>query len=432
MASNTTGKSDTDTTSPTIDTPTSTEEVSTVESTQDATPKAESDPTLAETTAAASNDKDTGGAPQSLQAFTGALFSGGFSAPKLNTSSFFSSMRTTLSNTKAPTIPASFVPPQINKVDIKNLQASTEQLANSTKDWSISAFKSLSSAAQRVSNNVTQGIQKEHEEFVKQKKLENAAPKQGTEAVPAWAGLPDEDQFKSRILSLSKDKRNFLLPPPPGTDFVFDMKVYSSIAMATLKEDPNLNKMRFYLVPKEVEELIFWRNYFYRVTLLKQVALSTAAGSGAFSEGILENSESENGEGGSISPKHSRSLSSSALGYNIYFGKDDVKGPPNRSRPTSVNVKETSSPSTTTVTTAITPATEKEFNNTVPPKKTSEKKAEVLFEAEMPDQDEDPDAWLEKQLASDISIGNGDDVDVDVTDWEKELQNELKDYVDGS
>lgn len=65
---------------------------------------------------------------------------------------------------------------------MKNLQASTEQLANTTKDWGVSAFKSLSSAAQRVSANVTQGIQKEHEEFVKQKKLENAAPKQGTGA----------------------------------------------------------------------------------------------------------------------------------------------------------------------------------------------------------------------------------------------------------
>lgn len=65
---------------------------------------------------------------------------------------------------------------------MKNLQASTEQLANTTKDWGVSAFKSLSNAAQRVSANVTQGIQKEHEEFVKQKKLENAAPKQGTGA----------------------------------------------------------------------------------------------------------------------------------------------------------------------------------------------------------------------------------------------------------
>ncbi|KAG0373898.1 hypothetical protein BGX24_011101 [Mortierella sp. AD032] len=385
------------------------------------------------------NEQDTGAAPatpQSFQAFTSSVFSGGFTAPKINTSSFFSSMRSTLSSTKSPTVPASLVPPH---VDMKNLQASTEQLASTTKDWGVSAFKSLSSAAQRVSANVTQGIQKEHEEFIKQKKMENAAPKQGTEAVPAWAGLPDEDQFKSRILSLSKDKRNFLLPPPPGTDFVFDMKVYSSTAMATLKEDPNLNKMRFYLVPKEVEEQVFWRNYFYRVTLLKQVALSTGTGSGSgtadlYSEGILDPSTGSTkeggGESGSSGARHSRSLSSSTLGYNIYFGKDDVEGPPTRSRPTSTTVKDLNPPSSTT---GVTTATTTKESSKAPTKGAAEKKSEVLFEAEMPDHDEDPDAWLEKQLASNVSIGDaGDDADVDVTDWEKELQNELKDYVEGS
>ena len=146
------------------------------EANDNATPKTDSD--TSSTTTTTNGAQDTG-APQSLQAFTAAVFSGGFNPPKINTSSFFSSMRSTLSNAKSPTLPktTSFVPPQ---VDIKNLQASTEQLANTTKDWGVSAFKSLSSAAQRVSANVTQGIQKEHEEFIKQKKLENVMPKQGT------------------------------------------------------------------------------------------------------------------------------------------------------------------------------------------------------------------------------------------------------------
>ncbi|KAF9907389.1 hypothetical protein EC991_010949 [Linnemannia zychae] len=446
MASTTTdtGKSDTASAAATAST-VSTETLGTTEPVQvdTTTPKAhDADPSPSSKTTATTNEQDkndtgTTATPQSLQAFTSSVFSGGFTAPKINTSSFFSSMRSTLSNTKPSTIPASLVPPQ---VDMKNLQASTEQLANTTKDWGVSAFKSLSSAAQRVSANVTQGIQKEHEEFIKQKKLENASPKQGTEAVPAWAGLPDEDQFKSRILSLSKDKRNFLLPPPPGSDFIFDMKVYSSTAMATLKEDPNLNKMRFHLVPKEVEEHVFWRNYFYRVTLLKQVALSTVAGSGSgaadlFSEGILDASTGSTaeggGEGGSSATRHSRSLSSSALGYNIYFGKDDTESPPSRSRPTSTTVKDLNSPPSTA--TAATATASKESNNKTTTKKVAEKKSEILFETEMPDHDEDPDAWLEKQLASGASIGDeGDDADVDVTDWEKELQNELKDYVEGS
>lgn len=41
------------------------------------------------------------------------------------------------------------------------------------------------------------------------------------------------------------------------------------VAKAILKEDPNLEKMRYELVPKMVSEENFWRNYFYRVMLLK-------------------------------------------------------------------------------------------------------------------------------------------------------------------
>jgi len=108
------------------------------------------------------------------QSFAAAVFPG-FNPPKISTPAFFSSMQgkiqSTLANAKTPTI---------NKVDIKQIQTSTEHLANSTKDWGVNAFKTLSSAAQRVGANVTQGIQKEHEEFIKQKKLETVVPHQGT------------------------------------------------------------------------------------------------------------------------------------------------------------------------------------------------------------------------------------------------------------
>ncbi|KAF9184759.1 hypothetical protein BGZ51_009316 [Haplosporangium sp. Z 767] len=367
---------------------------------------------------------------QQPQTFAAAM---GFNPPKLNTSGFFSSMQgkiqSTLASAKSPAL--NLQPPQINKVDIKHIQASTEQLANTTRDWGVSAFKSFSSAAQRVSANVTQGIQKEHEEFLKQKKMETVTPHQGTESVPVWAGLPDEDQLQARILSLSKaslDKRNFLLPPPPGTDFVFDMNAHSSTAMATLRLDPNLDKMRFYLVPKEVEELVFWRNYFYRVALLKQVALASASNPTDTLSGASSPEPSEAGKEGSNSDRHTRTLSvSSALGYNIYFGKDDVDASPTRSRPDSMAVKDSDTPTTSSSTVAAPAAAIKDDSKT-----TVKKKPEVLFEAEMPDHDEDPDAWLEKQLASGVSIGGDDEGDMDVADWEKELQNELKDYVEGS
>lgn len=85
-----------------------------------------------------------------------------------------------------------------------------------------------------------------------------------------WVGCEDEEKVKTEILSLSQDKRNFVRSPPSGVQFAFDMDSSYPIALALLKEDPNLNKMRFEIVPKLVKEETFWRNYFYRVSLIKQ------------------------------------------------------------------------------------------------------------------------------------------------------------------
>ena len=39
-----------------------------------------------------------------------------------------------------------------------------------------------------------------------------------------------------------------------------------------LEHDKNLIEMRFQLVPKVTKEVDFWRNYFYRISLIKQSA----------------------------------------------------------------------------------------------------------------------------------------------------------------
>ncbi|EHB15260.1 Synapse-associated protein 1 [Heterocephalus glaber] len=43
-----------------------------------------------------------------------------------------------------------------------------------------------------------------------------------------------------------------------------------------LRQDELLSKMHFALVPKLVKEEVFWRNYFYRLSLIKQSAKLTA------------------------------------------------------------------------------------------------------------------------------------------------------------
>ncbi|KAL0157487.1 hypothetical protein M9458_045563, partial [Cirrhinus mrigala] len=72
------------------------------------------------------------------------------------------------------------------------------------------------------------------------------------------------------------DKRNFLRDPPAGVQFQFDFDQMYPVALVMLQEDELLNRMRFDLVPKQVKEDMFWRNYFYRVSLIKQSAQLTA------------------------------------------------------------------------------------------------------------------------------------------------------------
>uniref|UniRef100_A0A8C6S6L8 Synapse-associated protein 1 n=1 Tax=Neogobius melanostomus TaxID=47308 RepID=A0A8C6S6L8_9GOBI len=91
-----------------------------------------------------------------------------------------------------------------------------------------------------------------------------------------WVGYNEEETIQQQILALSADKRNFLRDPPAGVQFHFDMDQMYPLAAVMLEEDQLLNRMRFDLVPKSVKEDVFWRNYFYRVSLIKQSAQLTA------------------------------------------------------------------------------------------------------------------------------------------------------------
>lgn len=55
---------------------------------------------------------------------------------------------------------------------------------------------------------------------------------------------------KLTIVLLLQDRRNFVRAPPPGVDFAWDFDAVQPVAQATLALDPNLETMRFELVPK--------------------------------------------------------------------------------------------------------------------------------------------------------------------------------------
>ncbi|KAB0800955.1 hypothetical protein PPYR_05309 [Photinus pyralis] len=113
-------------------------------------------------------------------------------------------------------------------------------------------------------NSILGEFNKEQEAFMKSQQGTTAS------ALPPWAGCANEESLKEECLSLSTDKRNFVRSPPAGVDFQFNYDITYPVAMAIMEQDPNLEKMRFNLVPKVISEETFWKNYFYRVSLICQ------------------------------------------------------------------------------------------------------------------------------------------------------------------
>ncbi|KAL1456278.1 hypothetical protein WDU94_001020 [Cyamophila willieti] len=116
-------------------------------------------------------------------------------------------------------------------------------------------------------NSILGEFNKEQESFIREK---NSTQSKKYDFLPPWVGHPNEDQLKAACLDLSKDKKNFTRDPPPGVVFEFDYNTQFLCAMVTLKQDEQLEKMRFELVPAQLNEVTFWRNYFYRVSLITQ------------------------------------------------------------------------------------------------------------------------------------------------------------------
>ncbi|UJR31575.1 hypothetical protein I4U23_019062 [Adineta vaga] len=148
-------------------------------------------------------------------------------------------------------------------------------LAGINKDLT-SIFTDLSSTVMKGAQQLKHAVEekslignftKEHEKFVTEKRTQQ---RREEAAVPPWVGYVEEEDMKKQILSLSKEKRNFLRNPPPGANYHFDMAAVYPVALATLEVDENLKQMRFDLVPKQINEETFWANYFYRVSLIKQ------------------------------------------------------------------------------------------------------------------------------------------------------------------
>lgn len=153
------------------------------------------------------------------------------------------------------------------------VQGKASASAKSVGSFFSSAFSKAGASVKEAGSKIKESVEKnsllsefnkEQEAFIK------AKGGKGGEALPPWVGYPDEEALKEEILALATDRRNFVRNPPAGVNFEFDLESFLPVAQATLAADPNLEKMRFELVPKTIDEETFWRNYFYRVGLIRQ------------------------------------------------------------------------------------------------------------------------------------------------------------------
>ncbi|KAK2187948.1 hypothetical protein NP493_149g03023 [Ridgeia piscesae] len=185
-----------------------------------------------------------------------------------------------------------------------DLDEVSTKAVNTAKEWGSYLYTFGKAATEQVTKTAMHLKETVEEktilgEFVKEQGKfvsENTEKKKLTEAaIPPWIGYNEEEAMKKQILALSSDKRNFLRNPPAGVQFHFDFATSHPVAMAILQEDPSLEKMRFDLVPKQINEENFWRNYFYRVSLIKQSTqlTSLAKQTGCTGEGPARSSSSK-------------------------------------------------------------------------------------------------------------------------------------------
>ncbi|OWF47477.1 Synapse-associated protein 1 [Mizuhopecten yessoensis] len=277
------------------------------------------------------------------------------------------------------------------------LEDASSKAINTAKEWGSflysygkAATKTVTDHAKQITKSVEDktflgDFSREQDKFVTEKKEK---VKRSEAAVPPWIGYNEEESLKEQILALSTDKRHFLRNPPSGIQFQFHFESMFPIATATLQEDPNLQKMRFELVPKQINEETFWRNYFYRVSLIKQSTQLTVLAQ-------------ETGSTGEKSSNGSRRSSVGSVDKGFLFVETKNSAPNDHLQK------------------------EEEFVAGSPPQD------EFISDTFQENDVNDDDLRKEMQLLGVDEIKadkNDQEEDTDIPQWERELQQELQEY----
>lgn len=139
----------------------------------------------------------------------------------------------------------------------------TQKAVKGARDFGNFLFSMANRAGQTVSQTAKQvkqvventsiltDLTREQQEFIKEHGGTLQAgelPWQSSEDGPIDGNMAAD--MREQILSLSQDKRNFVRSPPGQSDYQFDAQRCYPVALSLLKEDPNLGRIRFELVPK--------------------------------------------------------------------------------------------------------------------------------------------------------------------------------------
>ncbi|XP_076373461.1 uncharacterized protein LOC143258427 [Tachypleus tridentatus] len=185
-------------------------------------------------------------------------------------------------NSKQSTGASSSIAGDLEEVSHKAIE-SAKSFGNFLFSVANKAGKTVSETAKQLKNTVGESSLMGDKE---PSKKTNYSSLQDTSILP-WVGCEDEVMVKEQILSLSQDKKNFLRSPPSSAQFDYDHDSFLPVTKALIENDPNLESMKQDLVPKLVTEECFWKNYFYRVSLIKKSFKTDvqAEGKGSSSEG---------------------------------------------------------------------------------------------------------------------------------------------------
>ncbi|KAL3113112.1 hypothetical protein niasHT_017191 [Heterodera trifolii] len=151
------------------------------------------------------------------------------------------------------------------------------QIANRVFGIAKKASSKLQEKATNISAIVSErtiigNIEKERQKFMEELRKEGKCVDE-----IGLDGLLADVKAQQHIIAISSNPRNLTDEPPLTFALDSDIALVKQYADALFRLDPRLAVLRFELVPKLVPEDKFWRNYAYRISLVRKFVAEKCA-----------------------------------------------------------------------------------------------------------------------------------------------------------